>query len=296
MISVIVPMYNEQDNVTPLYTKLIPELEALGRPFEVVCINDGSRDGTATGLDALAAADPRIKVIHFRANHGQTAAMMAGFDHAKGDIIIPIDGDLQNDPADIALMLAKLDEGYDVVSGWRKNRQDAALRRNLPSRIANRLISVISGVHLHDYGCSLKVYRRDVMEGVRLYGEMHRFIPIYASWQGGADHRSSGSPPPPHSWRIEIWPGTDRQGSARSAGGEVPGQLPDQTDLCIRLVGNDLLYGFIPFVNICPVAQICRGDLVHPDANAAAGGDELSDRGDVPADGTAGRDAGADLF
>ena len=185
MLSIIVPLYNELDNLDPLYTRLIPELEKLDRPFEVICINDGSKDGTAEKLDEIAAKDSRVKVIHFRANCGQTTAMMAGFDHARGDIVIPIDGDLQNDPADIPNLLAKLDEGYDVVSGWRQNRQDAALRRNLPSRLANKLISVISGVHLHDYGCTLKAYRREVMEGVRLYGEMHRFIPIYASWQGG---------------------------------------------------------------------------------------------------------------
>ncbi|MEO0035682.1 MAG: hypothetical protein RLZZ501_1705 [Pseudomonadota bacterium] len=184
MLSIISPLYNERDNVRPLYQAVVAALDGVGRPYELILVNDGSTDGTAEELAALAAADPRLKVINFRRNHGQTAAMMAGIDAASGEILIPLDGDLQNDPADIPALLAKLEEGYDVVSGWRFNRQDAALRRNLPSRIANWLISRISGVHLHDYGCSLKAYRREVLEGVRLYGEMHRFVPIYASWQG----------------------------------------------------------------------------------------------------------------
>lgn len=184
MLSIISPLYNERDNVKPLYQSVIAALDGIDREYELILINDGSTDGTAAELAELAAADPRLKVINFRRNHGQTAAMMAGIDAACGEILIPLDGDLQNDPADIPILLAKLEEGYDVVSGWRFNRQDAALRRNLPSRIANWLISRISGVHLHDYGCSLKAYRREVLEGVRLYGEMHRFVPIYASWQG----------------------------------------------------------------------------------------------------------------
>ena len=169
-------------------------LVALGRPWELILVNDGSTDGSDELLDEIAAKDPRVKVVHFRRNFGQTAAMMAGFDFARGDIIIPIDGDLQNDPADIPLLLAKLDEGFDVVSGWRKDRQDNALKRNLPSIMANRLISFVSGVRLHDFGCSLKAYRREVIEGVRLYGEMHRFLPIYASWHGARDHRGRRAP------------------------------------------------------------------------------------------------------
>ena len=183
-ISVTIPVFNEKANLRPLSAQLIPVLESLGLPWEVVFVNDGSTDGSATVLDELAAGDKRIKVIHFRRNAGQTAAMMAGFEHARGDIIVPMDADLQNDPLDIPLLLGKLDEGYDVCSGWRKNRHDNALMRILPSRIANWLISKVSGVQLHDYGCSLKAYRRDVIKGVRLYGEMHRFIPIYASWLG----------------------------------------------------------------------------------------------------------------
>jgi glycosyltransferase involved in cell wall biosynthesis len=185
MLSITIPLFNEERNVAPLYERLVSSLEPLGKPFEIVFVNDGSGDGTAAALDSLARGDPRVKVVHFRRNFGQTAAMMAGIHYASGEIIVPMDGDLQNDPADIARLLAKLDEGYDVVSGWRKDRKDHALRRNLLSRIANTLISRISGVHLHDYGCSLKAYRKDVVKGVKLYGEMHRFIPIYASWEGG---------------------------------------------------------------------------------------------------------------
>jgi glycosyltransferase involved in cell wall biosynthesis len=185
MLSITVPVYNEEPNLEPLYAKLVAALEQVGQPFELVFVNDGSSDASAAVLDALAARDRRVKVVHFRRNYGQTAAMMAGIHYASGDIIIPMDGDMQNDPADIAKLLAKLDEGYDVVSGWRRDRKDSMLQRTLPSRVANFLISRISGVHLHDYGCSLKAYRRDVLKDVKLYGEMHRFIPIYASWEGG---------------------------------------------------------------------------------------------------------------
>ena len=183
IISVVIPIYNEYDNIILLHEKLAAELPTLGREFEVILVNDGSVDGSYTRLQEVAKADQRFKVINLRRNFGQTAAMMAGIDHATGDIIIPMDGDLQNDPKDIGRLIAKLDEGFDVVSGWRKNRKDSEWR-NLPSRVANRIISKISGVHLHDYGCSLKAYRREVIKSVRLYGEMHRFIPIYAAWQG----------------------------------------------------------------------------------------------------------------
>lgn len=183
-VSVTIPIYNEEDNIALLYARTRDALEQLGKSWELVLVNDGSKDDSATRLNEVAANDPRVKVIHLSRNYGQTAALMAGLDHAKGGIIVPMDGDLQNDPADIARILGKLDEGYDVVSGWRKDRKDAAIKRNLPSRIANNLISTVSGVHLHDYGCSLKAYRRDVLEGVKLYGEMHRFVPIYAAWNG----------------------------------------------------------------------------------------------------------------
>ena len=184
MFSVIVPVYNEEESLPELYAQVRPVMEGTGRPWELILVNDGSRDNSANVLDALAAQDNRVKVVHFRRNAGQTAAMMAGIDFATGEVIIPMDADLQNDPVDIPRLLAKLDEGYDIVSGWRKDRKDDSLRRNLPSRVANWLISRVSGVHLHDYGCSLKAYHRDVIKGVKLYGEMHRFIPIYASWHG----------------------------------------------------------------------------------------------------------------
>jgi glycosyltransferase involved in cell wall biosynthesis len=180
-ISVIVPLYNEELNVDELYERLNQVLQ--GSDVEFLFIDDGSSDGTPARLQFIADRDARVRVLRFRRNFGQTAALSAGIDHSTGDIIVPIDGDLQNDPADIPLLLQKLAEGYDVVSGWRVNRQDP-FHRVLPSVFANRLISWISGVRLHDYGCSLKAYRRAVLRDVRLYGEMHRFVPIYASWQG----------------------------------------------------------------------------------------------------------------
>lgn len=184
MISVTIPIYNEEGNIPILYEKVTSSLRAIARPWELIFVNDGSNDASEDLLDEIAERDPNVKVIHFRKNFGQTAAMMAGFNFAKGDIIIPMDGDMQNEPDDIPLLLAKLDEGFDVVSGWRKDRQDNALKRNLPSIMANQLISFVSGVRLHDFGCSLKAYRRDVIQGVRLYGEMHRFLPIYTRWHG----------------------------------------------------------------------------------------------------------------
>ncbi len=183
-LSVIVPIYNEEESLPLLHEQLLPVLERLGLEFEVIAINDGSHDASGRILEEIAARDNRFKVVEFRRNAGQTAAMMAGIDYATGDIVIPIDADLQNDPDDIPRLLEKLDEGYDVVSGWRKNRQDDAIRRNFVSRVANQLISHISGVTLHDYGCTLKAYRKEVLRGMRLYGEMHRFVPIYASWMG----------------------------------------------------------------------------------------------------------------
>jgi dolichol-phosphate mannosyltransferase len=183
-VSVIVPAKNEEENLPVLVERMLPVLRGLGRPFEVIVVNDGSSDGTLCVLRTLASAHPEFRAIDLARNYGQTAAMMAGLDHASGDILIPIDADLQNDPADIPLLLSKLEEGYDVVSGWRKDRQDATIRRNFVSRVANKLISRLSGVHLHDYGCTLKAYRRSVIGQVRLYGEMHRFVPIYAAWQG----------------------------------------------------------------------------------------------------------------
>lgn len=184
-ISIIVPIFNEEQNIRPLYESISKVMADIQLDYEIICVNDGSTDGGEQELASLAAEDPRVKVITFRRNCGQTAALMAGFDYARNEIVVPMDADLQNDPADIPRLLEKIDEGYTVVSGWRRDRKDAALRRNLPSRIANWLISRISGVHLHDYGCTLKAYRRDILANLHLYGEMHRFVPIYASWHGG---------------------------------------------------------------------------------------------------------------
>ena len=182
-LSILVPLYNEQDNIPLLYTQLSEAVSSLGRSWEIIFIDDGSSDATGGLIEALADQDEHVKAIRFVRNFGQTAALLAGIDHARGRVIVPIDGDLQNDPADIGRLLEVLDEGYDVVSGWRRNRRDP-WSRVLPSRIANWLISRVTGVKLHDYGCSLKAYRREVLEGVDLYGEMHRFVPIYATWRG----------------------------------------------------------------------------------------------------------------
>ncbi|HVE16959.1 MAG TPA: glycosyltransferase family 2 protein [Chthoniobacterales bacterium] len=184
MLSVIIPIYNECETIRLLFDKTAEVLRKIGQPWEIIFINDGSQDGSEETLDELANEHTEVKVLHFRRNFGQTAAMMAGFDYAQGEIIIPMDGDYQNDPEDIPKLLAKLDEGYDVVSGWRRDRQDNAIKRNLPSIMANKLIATVSGVRLQDFGCSLKAYRREVIEGVRLYGEMHRFLPVYTLWHG----------------------------------------------------------------------------------------------------------------
>jgi len=183
-LSALIPVYNEEENLARLNEKIFDSLEKLGHSFEIIYVDDGSSDRSLELLQKFAAADSRVKVIAFRRNYGQTAAMAAGIDAARGEVLIPMDADLQNDPADIVRLLDKLDEGYDVVSGWRKDRQDAFITRTFPSRIANGLISKIGGVPLHDYGCSLKAYRREVLKDVNLYGEMHRFIPIYAAWAG----------------------------------------------------------------------------------------------------------------
>ena len=183
-LSLFLPVLDEEENLRPMHAKIAAALDALGKSAEVIFVDDGSTDKSLEILKEIAAADDRVRVISLRRNYGQTAAMSAGIDAAKGEILIPMDADLQNDPADIARLLQKLDEGYDVVSGWRKNRQDKLISRKIPSQIANRIISWIGGVPLHDYGCSLKAYRREVIQDVKLYGEMHRFIPIYASWAG----------------------------------------------------------------------------------------------------------------
>lgn len=183
-LSIVIPVFNEYENVTLLLEQLHSVLKSLSYSYEIIAVNDGSDDGSSELLDQLSIQQKELKVIHFSRNFGQTAAMMAGFENAAGEVIIPIDSDMQNDPKDIPKLIDKLQEGYDVVSGWRKDRQDHALKRNFLSRVANSLISIVSGVKLHDYGCTLKAYRKSAMEGMKLYGEMHRFIPIYASLIG----------------------------------------------------------------------------------------------------------------
>jgi len=184
-VSVVVPVFNEEESLALLGQRLHAVLSGLGRTYEIVLVDDGSTDGTWAQLQALARTIPGLRAIRFRRNFGQTAAMSAGFAAARGDAVITLDADLQNDPADIPLLLARMDAGCDVVSGWRRHRRDPFLNRRLPSIIANALISKITGVRLHDYGCTLKAYRREVIGGIRLYGEMHRFIPALASWVGG---------------------------------------------------------------------------------------------------------------
>ncbi len=184
-ISIVVPLLNEQDNIGTLHQQISDALTDKFN-YEVIFIDDGSTDNSFEILKKLHKSNPKVRIIRFRKNFGQTAALSAGFNHARGDIIVALDADLQNDPADIPQMIAKLHEGYDVVSGWRKKRHDKALTRRLPSKIANWLISTITGVKLHDFGCTLKAYRKEVLAQTKLYGEMHRFIPALASWNGAA--------------------------------------------------------------------------------------------------------------
>ena len=183
-VSLVIPCFNEEESVDELLGELLSVLDGHDLEGEIVLVDDGSTDGTWEKLRTWGQREPRLKLIRFRRNFGQTAAMVAGLDHACGDIIIPLDADLQNDPHSIPDLLKKIDEGYDVVSGWRKDRKDTFATRKFPSMIANAIISWVSGVKLHDYGCTLKAYRREVLDPVQLYGEMHRFIPVYASWAG----------------------------------------------------------------------------------------------------------------
>ena len=184
-VSLIVPCFNEEENLPRLFQEIDAIVDKHGLDAEVVIVDDGSKDRSRDLIVEQAKKDPRYKAVVFRRNFGQTAAMVAGIDHSTGDVIIPLDADLQNDPADVPRLLEQIEAGYDVVSGWRKNRQDKLFSRRMPSVIANRLIAKVGGVHIHDYGCTLKAYRKSVIEHVRLYGEMHRFIPIHAAWAGG---------------------------------------------------------------------------------------------------------------
>jgi glycosyltransferase involved in cell wall biosynthesis len=184
-LSVVIPVYNEEENLGRLYDALQHALGDLSETWEVILVDDGSKDNSYALLKELHQRDPRFRVIRFRRNFGQTAGFSAGFDHARGDVVVTMDADLQNDPDDIPMLLQTMRDGdYDVVSGWRLHRQDAALLRKFPSRVANWLISRVTGVYLHDYGCSLKAYRSEVVKNIRLYGELHRFVPALASWMG----------------------------------------------------------------------------------------------------------------
>ncbi|MGE0705656.1 MAG: glycosyltransferase family 2 protein, partial [Vicinamibacterales bacterium] len=185
-LSVVIPVRNEAASLEELHRELTATLVASARPYEIIVVDDGSTDETFPILKRIQAADPRLRVIRFRRNFGQTAAFAAGFAHARGPLIITSDGDLQNDPADIPRMVEKLESGFDIVCGWRRSRKDAFVSRTVPSMIANRLISSATGVKLHDYGCSLKVFRAEVVKPLKLYGEMHRFLPAIASEQGVA--------------------------------------------------------------------------------------------------------------
>jgi len=183
-VSILIPIFNEEESISPLFDRLITALKKTGRPYEVIFIDDGSSDSSLEILLDISKKNPNVKVISFSRNFGQTAALSAGIDFSRGEILIPMDGDFQNDPEDILPLLQKIEEGYDVVSGWRKSRKDSLLTRRFPSIVANKMISLIGGVHLHDHGCTLKAYKRDILKNIRLYGEMHRFIPIYAQWIG----------------------------------------------------------------------------------------------------------------
>lgn len=184
--SIVVPFHNEEENVTKLYDRVKDVLEHVGASFEMIFVDDGSRDRTYRLLEEIAAVDSRVMVVKLRRNFGQTSALAAGFDHAQGEYVLAMDGDLQHDPAEIPTFLAKLEEGYDVVSGWRAERKDNALMRRFPSRVANSLMAALSGVPIHDFGTTFKAYRREVIQNIPLYGEMHRFIPALASWYGAS--------------------------------------------------------------------------------------------------------------
>ncbi len=184
--SIVVPLHNEQENVTDLYDRLKAVMEVHGESFEIVLVDDGSRDRTFTLLREIAAVDSRVTVVKLRRNFGQTSALAAGFDHSRGEYVIAMDGDLQHDPADIPVFLEKIAEGYDIVSGWRKQRIDNLWLRRIPSRCANWVMAKLSGVNIHDFGTTFKAYRRDILDQVPLYGELHRFIPALASWYGAS--------------------------------------------------------------------------------------------------------------
>ena len=215
MLSIIIPVYNEANNIKILIKKIIDCLK--NYKYEVLFINDGSTDNTEKIIKEIIKLDYRFVCINFKRNFGQTAALQAGFDYSKGEIIVALDGDLQNDPKDIPKLISKINEGFEVVSGWRKNRKDDALSRVLPSKIANYIISKITGVKLHDYGCTLKAYKKEVVKDIKLYGEMHRFIPIYACWEGAKVSEVEVSHNPRYSGK-QIWYISSSQSNVRFNG------------------------------------------------------------------------------
>ena len=217
-VSVIVPFFNEEENIRRMHAAIVAALEPLGLRFEMVLVNDGSRDRTLDIAVEIARQDPRVRVVNFRRNYGQTPAMAAGIEHARGEVLVTMDGDLQNDPRDIEQFLAKIDEGYDIVVGWRFNRQDKLVSRKIPSRIANWLIGKVTGVPIKDNGCSLKAYRASLIKEIPLYSEMHRFIPAMASIAGPAHRGNQGAPPRPTVRPVEVRPVARLQGAARPDG------------------------------------------------------------------------------
>ncbi len=233
-ISVVIPAYNEEENITHLYDELSGVLAALQRSYEIIFVDDGSSDNTLAMLRSIQQKDDKVGVIRFRRNFGQTAAMSAGFDFASGDVIVTMDGDLQNDPHDIPRLLEKIEEGYDVVTGWRYDRKDAFLNRRLPSIIANKIISWTTGVALHDYGCTLKAFRREVIKNIRLYGEMHRFIPAIASGMGISFTEIKVNHRPRKIRNLEVRHIQNPPGGARPDYGQISAQLCNPADSDFR--------------------------------------------------------------
>ena len=239
-LSIVIPVYNEEKSVQPLYRSIQKACDPLGRAYEMIFVDDGSQDGTFGILETIHRQDARVKVVRLRKNFGQTAAMTAGFAYAKGDVIISMDGDLQNDPADIPRLLSKLEEGFDVVCGWREHRQDKLLSRRVPSVVANWLIGRMTGVQIHDNGCSLKAYQASVIKNVALYGDMHRFIPALSTLAGARISRDHGDPSFTAIWQEQVWPRSYLEGCAGYRHGENAHQLCLTSRTLVRAVESPL--------------------------------------------------------
>ncbi len=225
--SIVVPFHNEEENVTKLYDRVKGVMEQVGSSFELVFVDDGSRDRTYRLLEEIAAVDSRVLLVKLRRNFGQTSALAAGFDHSSGEYILAMDGDLQHDPAEIPMFLAKLEEGYDVVSGWRAQRADNMVLRRVPSRVANWMMARLSGVDIHDFGTTFKAYRRDVIQNIPLYGEMHRFIPALASWYGASICEVVITNPARESGQEPLWDLADVSGVLRPADDSISAEVHD---------------------------------------------------------------------